>query len=540
MKLFNIKITYIFLIFMVVFCYDIMYAKPIINVENSVDNIVDNNQDILFANFPNKNLKMILSKDGRELVKINGQYSELGRIYNIKNNKLEYLYSNKYAYFKDNYEYAGHWRMAKEDLKIYTLDGIYLGTIDERETYRRFTPLFKYSDFIFYLDEGHDLNVLKEKEHEDGNWDSYRCLLNAYDVINKKNICIYDTSPQAIYRYDFFEYNNSIIMITSCYGDHNNVIRNIIFFDENQNIKTASYKYDMFTFDFDKLKNSLIDMMFDDNFVSFVDAVELNSDDNDDFKIVSKKENNTSSKNGVETISKIKYNDKDYFYMISEINRKNNYYDVSPSECYVDIYDTNSNLIAKNINLCDKGKKIYYCVDYGGDEFYPIYEYEKEDKIEGLWKTKQIVNLYLQNNCFYYIKKNNFYDLYMIDGTLIEEGIEDYIIDASGLHKAHAIYKKNNDWFMIDEYKNIIAKGFDVESPLSVININGREYLIASKDSERYIFDKDGAIINFYHYNYYGSTAEYMIVDNAFNYGLMDVKGNWFYKKSMFDTLDMD
>ena len=122
--------------------------------------------------------------------------------------------------------------------------------------------------------------------------------------------------------------------------------------------------------------------------------------------------------------------------------------------------------------------------------------------------------------------------------------IRDYVIDSNTDENIvrepnNNVYNKIEDsgiWYMLDDKGEIFAQGFDGNLNHSFITIDNNKYLLINNA----IYGKNGLIINLNKKRLYGAVKKYLIVSNAFYYGLIDLDGNWFYKKNIFDTIDID
>lgn len=199
------------------------------------------------------------------------------------------------------------------------------------------------------------------------------------------------------------------------------------------------------------------------------------------------------------------------------------------SDYTIDIFDDVDRVITKNVKLCTSNTKVYYIRDeFSNKEVCEIGGRHIVDIDDTLISC--LIKFY------YTIGKDGLYELHSIDGKKITEGIEDYILDLTNKTTDYATYMKNKEWYMCDIKGNIIAKSFDINKSFSFITVKNKKYLFVNN----VIYDEQGVVLNLLNKKMRGVVGDYLVVSNAIVDGLVDLQGNWFYKKSKFDDVYSD
>ncbi len=231
-----------------------------------------------------------------------------------------------------------------------------------------------------------------------------------------------------------------------------------------------------------------------------------------------------------------KYNNKVYKWCLDKSIQDN----TPISEYRFSIYDDNNNLIDKNIQLCNSDTIFELYLDESEGMVPARKERHICKNITEMWFKDETVHEVIKTNVYYKKLNNGKYEMYSVDGKSIIDDIDDYIINTRWFFENENKYtlKINGEWVILDENFNIVARNINpVYNAAHIIYTDNGVIVQLEKDLGNDLYDNNGLIFkNTKSVNV--EKGKYLNVVNAFNYGLIDTKGNWIYKYSVFDTLD--
>lgn len=590
------------------FCFviDNFVFANLLNISNG------NNEEIYYVSNNELFEKKFVDKKGEEILNVNGVYSDLYKIFDLYTNEVKYLIKSD-KHIRDDVYFFGHNHYSNIDDTLFSISGEKINNIVHIYSKYNIEYICCWNNYIVYSVKGwgnddvvnmFNKNVEFDKVDEEEDDDMlYHSFLVLYDIVNNKNITInhwqegsYDLLGYSDYLFTFTVLGNNQMRIKTI-DTNGNAIKNSIFEVEDfaNNIELYykrpfgnvihGFRYEgRDVSDIYKLKSAYKLMMDDsvygnENKESYIDDNAIINDieetmssalDNGTIKIkkylANKLTNYTESKNtnisyydiyGSAYYSERKIgkkidgkffrviNDKVYVFDCEDFRDDMNLYDYTFT-----IKDDSNNVLARDIKFCNKETIVHYGIDYAETNT-PTFYCKKALEMEEKWYNSEILEKITDIN-YYRLKKNGKYSLISFDGKVIFDDIDNYSIDEFYSGERKYIINKNNQWIIIDETGEILAKDFDINyDRCRIVKLGGKKFVLFFYD---YNYDFNNEFFDSYRvelYNQNGAIRKNLkqcdVIDNKYfnivsplNYGLIDDTGKWFSKFSAFDNLSFD
>ena len=590
------------------FCFviDNFVFANLLNISNG------NNEEIYYVSNNELFEKKFVDKKGEEILNVNGVYSDLYKIFDLYTNEVKYLIKSD-KHIREDVYFFGHNRYSNIDDTLFSISGEKINNIVHIYSKYNIEYICCWNNYIVYsvkgwgnddvvnmLNKNVEFDKVDEEEDDDMLHHSFLVL---YDIVNNKNITInhwqegsYDLLGNSDYLFTFTVLGNNQMRIKTI-DTNGNAIKNSIFEEEDfaNNIELYykrpfgnvihGFRYEgRNVSDIYKLKSAYKLMMDDsvygnENKESYIDDNAIINDieetmsstlDNGTIKIkkylANKLTNYTESKNTnisyYDTYGSAYYserkigkkidgkffrviNDKVYVFDCEDFRDDMNLYDYTFT-----IKDDSNNVLARDIKFCNKETIVHYGIDYA-ERNTPTFYCEKALEMEEKWYNSEILEKITDIN-YYRLKKNGKYSLISFDGKVIFDDIDNYSIDEFYSGERKYIINKNNQWIIIDETGEILAKDFDINYDRSrIVKLGDKKFVLFFYD---YDYDFDYEFFDSYRvdlYNQNGAIRKNLkqcdVIDNKYfnivsplNYGLIDDTGKWFSKFSAFDNLVFD
>lgn len=517
----------------------------------TMDNDIEDS--IITIEKPDDFMTMFINKDGTEIIRTYGKYNSLNKLFDLKTKQLSYIIEEKINYTNNVYHHGNH-RYADVDTSLYSLDGNFLNNIIKENTLAKFNYIGILDSFVLYSESYSNIDTEEDI-----------FTIHGYNIKDGQKLNLFNKKSDINSREDYaapsdllYHYNNGILYFVLLYNHDLHILK------INNNASVEKYTYSNNSEDYedrltlpinennfnDYLNIVLSDLFINNNFENYNYADYLDKIENLKHSIFlyETEKRNKLYKNTIKYEIDKTYNISDDMFEITKFNNKLYSYRIENKNSNLEklsdyrftIFDGEGNEIEKNISICEPNTIVELYVDWASGDAPVFKERYNCDKIPEKWIIDETVKNILSTNVYYKKNKNNKYDMYSVDGKLIVNDIDDYIINTTYFYNQDNRYtlKINNEWTVLDENFNVIANKINpYYNETSIIRLKDKNILKLEKDLSFDLYDKDGLMFKNIKYCRV-EKGKYLNITTAFNYGLIDIDGNWAYKYNAFDSID--